>query len=173
MFIKAKLVFDSYLPDVLQPGMWFKQQITDTIYGKRYTYDRLFLLGHTPQDQDAYIAANGCPVMPVIVSITANPDEKAVVLAQPHQIGWWDDDPDVEELRDIELADINIILSDYDNEVYIEVENEAFINDELAIPVLYMDKVTLRLYEEEEYDYDDYEDWDDIDDITDADHETE
>ena len=170
MFIKAKLVFDSYMPDTLKPGMWFKQQITDTIYGKRYTYDRLFLLGHTPKDQDSYVAINGCPVMPVIVSITANPDEKAVVIAQPHEIGWWDDGPGTDELRDIELKDINLVLSDYDSEVEIEVEDVAF-EDGIIVPVLYMDKVTLTLlWDEDDYLYEqdnyppDEEEWDEMDD---------
>ena len=185
MYIKAKLVFDSYLPDILKPGMWFKQTITDVIYGKRYTYDRLFLLGHTPVDSEAYIVVNGCPVMPVIVSFTANPDDKAVTLAYPHQVGWFDDGPGTDELRDIELKDINLILSDYDGELDIEIEDEAF-EDGLAIPILYMDKVTLRLvWDEDDYlyeqdDYPDEEDWDDMDDLTDddpeqtdADHETE
>jgi hypothetical protein len=171
MYIKAKLVFDSYIPETLKSGMWFKQQITDTIYGKRYTYDRIFLLGHTPKDQESYIAINGYPVMPVIVSITANPDEKAVVIAQPHEIGWWDDGPGTDELRDIELKDINLVLSDYDGEVEIEVEDVAF-EDGLAVPVLYMDKVTLRLlWDEDDYLYDqddeypdDDEEWDEMDD---------
>lgn len=172
MYIKAKLVFDSYIPETLKPGMWFKQQITDTIYGKRYTYDRLFLLGHTPKDQESYIAINGYPVMPVIVSYTANPDEKAVALAAPDEIGWWDDGPGTDELRDIELKDINLILSDYNSELEIEIEDLAF-EDGLAVPVLYMDKVTLRLlWDEDDYLYDqddneypdDDEYWDEMDD---------
>jgi hypothetical protein len=172
MFIRAKLVFESYLPEELQPGMWFKQQITDTIYGKRYTYDRIFQLFHKPQDPDAYIAENGCPVNPIIVSITANADARAEVLAYPYQIGWWDDGPDSDELRDIELKDINTILSDYEGELDIEVVDEA-MEDDLAVPIIYMDKVTIRLpWDEDDYLYeqDDYpedeEDWDDIDDWT-------
>jgi hypothetical protein len=176
MYIKAKLAFDSYMPDVLKPGMWFKQTITETIYAQRFTYDRLFLLGHKPADQEAYIQANGCPVMPVIVSITANPDEKAAILAEPHQIGWFDDGPGTDELRDIELKDINTILENYDGELDIEIEDLAF-EDGLAVPILYMDKVTLRLvwdeddylYEQDDYpeDEDEYEEeWDEMDDNT-------
>jgi len=168
MYIKAKLTFDSYMPEKLKPGMWFKQTITDTIYGKRYTYDRLFLLGHTPEDQEAYLQLNGCPVMPVVVSFTANPDEKAVALAAPDEIGWFDDGPGTDELRDIELKDINLILSDYEGELEIEIEDLAF-EDGLAVPVLYMHKVTLRLLWDEDdylYEQDDYpeEDWDEMDD---------
>ena len=168
MYIKAKLTFDSYMPEKLKPGMWFKQTITDTIYGKRYTYDRLFLLGHTPEDQEAYLQLNGCPVMPVVVSFTANPDEKAVALAAPDEIGWFDDGPGTDELRDIELKDINLILSDYEGELDIEIEDLAF-EDGLAVPVLYMHKVTLRLLWDEDdylYEQDDYpeEDWDEMDD---------
>jgi hypothetical protein len=168
MYIKAKLTFDSYMPEKLKPGMWFKQTITDVIYGKRYTYDRLFLLGHTPEDQEAYVQLNGCPVMPVVVSFTANPDIKADVLASPDQIGWWDEGPGTDELRDIELKDINLILSDYNGELEIEIEDLAF-EDGLAVPILYMDKATLRLLWDEDdylYEQDDYpeEDWDEMDD---------
>ena len=51
---------------------------------------------------------------------------------------------------------------------------DEFINEdgeEIVVPTLYMDKVTIRIvtdepeYEEE----DDYEDWDDMDDLTDED----
>lgn len=174
MFIKAKLVFDSYIPDKLEKGVWFRQRIKDVIYGNVYEYDRLFTMDSalplSSEDLDSFIQMHGPPVMPVIVSITANPDDKAAVIAQPHQIGWWDDGPGTDELRDIELKDINLILSDYNGELEIEVEDQAF-EDGIVVPVLYMDKVTLTLlwdeddylYEQDNYPADD-EDWDEMDD---------
>ena len=182
MFIKAKLVFDSYIPQQIDKGTWFKQTITQNIYGRNYTYDRVFQMNSvgklSPEDFDSFIQMHGSPVMPVIVSITANPDERAAVLAQPHQIGWIDDGPGTDELRDIEIKDINIILEDYDGELEIEIEDAAFEHG-IATPIIFMDKVTIRLvwdeddylYEQDNYPPDDEEDWDDVDDITDDDPE--
>lgn len=186
MFIRAKLVFEHYIPEQTTKGMMFKQRIKDVIYGKVYEYDRVFEMNSlpslTPEDFDSFIQMHGYPVKPVIMSITANPDDKADVLANNEQIGWWDDGPGVDELRDIELKDINAVLSDYDGELDIEVVDEA-IEDGLAIPIIYMDKVTIRLpwdeddylYEQDDYpeEYDDEEDWDDMDDNPDDEPDTD
>lgn len=169
MFITAKLVFESYMTDTITKGMWFKQRIKDVIYGKIYQYDRIFELSHTPQDIDSYLSINGYPVKPVIMSITANPDEKAVVLATDDKIGWWDEDPDNDEqdLRDIELKDINLLLSDFDGEIDIQV-NHTMFEQGIIQPIIYYDKVTLSFpTEKDNYPTehpDDYEDWDDMDD---------
>lgn len=174
MFIIAKLVFQSYIPDEIVPGMMFKQHIRDFIVGDMYEYDHIFMLQTKIFDQDAYIATNGYPVKPYIYTMTANPDAKADVLATPDQIGWFDEGEHSDELRDVELKDFNNILQN--EESYIEIEVDEFINEdgeEIVVPTLYMDKVTIRIvtdepeYEEE----DDYEDWDDMDDLTDEDPE--
>ncbi len=196
MFITAKLVFEHYIPDELLPTMWFKQRVKDVIYGKVYEYDRIFMLNHTPQDKESFIITNGYPVKPMIMSYTANPDENAILLAHPEQIGWWDDEPwdtdEDAEMRDIELKDINMILSDYDGEIEIEVDtHEDEYGEEIVSSTLYEDKVRLSFpgIHHDEYDEDDYEDmdWEDdepeedsagytIDDRCpkyDSDHETE
>ena len=71
----------------------------------------------------------------------------------------------------IQIKDYNYILEE---DGYIEIEVDAFMNEdgeEIVTPILYMDKVTVRIpTDEEEYDeeyeeYDDEEDdWDDMDD---------
>lgn len=167
MFILAKLVFESYMPEKLTKGMMFKQRIKDVIYGKIYEYDRIFELNHTPQDELSYLSVNGYPVRPRVMSLTANPDTIADTIATYDKIGWWDDGPEFDDLRDVTIADFNYILSDEDGIIEIEVN----IIDDNAFPVLYMDKCTIRVTTDEEED--DYEDWDDMDDLTDADHETE
>jgi hypothetical protein len=178
MFITAKLVFESYIPDTLTKGMWFKQRIKDVIYGRIYEYDRIFQASAPSQSQeefDSFVQLHGYPVRPKIVSITANPDDKAVILATEHQIGWWDEDPNSDEMRDIELKDINTILSDYDSEIEIEIDDQyitSLEDDEIIVPILYMDKVTLSYPGAHDEEYDDYDDdWDDMDDITDEDPE--
>jgi hypothetical protein len=170
MYIIAKLVFESYIPDELVPGIYFKQRIKDVIYGKTYEYDRIFMLNHKPNDRESYIITNGFPVKPTIVSLTANPDESAAVLATDPEIGWWDAQPwnDESDLRDIEIQDFNYILQEDDG--YVEIEVESFtstddLDEDIIKPVLYMGKCTLRIVQDELYDdYDDYEDWDDMDD---------
>jgi hypothetical protein len=169
MYIIAKLVFESYIPNTLDKGMYFKQRIKDVLFGKVYEYDRIFILNHVPIDRESYIITNGFPVKPTIVSLTANPDEPATVLATAEQIGWWDAQPwnDESDLRDIEIQDFNYILQE--EEGYIEIEIDAFISEdeeeEIVTTTLYMGKCTLRIVQDEIYDdYDDYEDWDDMDD---------
>jgi hypothetical protein len=169
MFITAKLVFEHYIPEQLTKGMWFKQKIKDVIYGKIYEYDRIYELNHIPQDMDTWVQANGYPVKPRIMTIEANPDRYSTTLAKAEEIGWWDEGPHVEELRDIELKDFNIILSDFDGEIQIDVEESVITSadgteeEEIVIPIIYANKCTLRMpMEEEDYDeeYDDYEDMD-------------
>ncbi len=173
MFITAKLVFEHYIPDTLTKGMMFKQRIKDVIYGNVYEYDKVFTMDASfpmsSQDFDSFLQVHGYPVMPRIMTITANPDEPAVTLATAEQIGWWDEDPSSDEMRDIELKDINMILSDYNSEVEIEVEDAYITSDdddeEIIIPILYMDKVTLSY--PGAHDWEDYEDdeyWDEMDD---------
>lgn len=173
MFIAAKLVFESYIPEKLTKGMWFKQQIIDIIFGSVYKYEKIFtmdsVLPLSSEDFDSFVQVHGYPVRPKIVSITANPDDKADVLATEHQIGWWDDGPQSDDLRDIELKDINLVLSEYDGELDIEMSLSIIDGEEHLTPVLFMDKVTLcelDAYADEE---EDEEDLDDMDDLTDYD----
>lgn len=170
MYILAKLIFQSYIPTEITKGMLFKQRISDVIYGNVYEYDRIYQLQVDQPDYDGYTAAHGMPVKPVIVSITANPDDKADILATDEQIGWWDDGPHSDELRDIEFKDINLVLQEEDGMLEIEVNfHTTDDGEELIEPVLYMDKVTLRIATDE--DLEDEEDWDDMDDLTEYDPE--
>lgn len=169
MYILAKLIFQSYIPKEIKKGMLFKQRISEVIYGNVYEYDRIYQIQMDQMDYDGYTAANGMPVKPVIVSITANPDDNADILATDDQIGWWDEGPQSDELRDIELKDINLVLQEDDG--MLEIEVKFHITDdgeELIEPVLYMDKVTIRSVSDE--DLEDEEDWDDMDDLTDYDN---
>ena len=175
MYILAKLVFESFLPELgLEKGMLFKQHITDVIYGRTYEYDRIFELQKDISSDDAfeYMLVNGTPVRPKIVSITANPDESAAVLATHEQIGWWDDGPESDELRDIEIKDINMLLREEDGILEIEVDAHMSEDDEeLITPILFMDKVTVRAATDEYYEEDDEDthNWDDMDDLTEYD----
>ena len=186
MFIEAKLVFQSYVPNEFKIGMLFKRTISMRKLKTTFKYDEIFALKDIPQDREAFILTNGFPVKPTIVSITANPDRNADVLATSDLIGWWDDGPDTDNLRDIEIKDFNYILENYDGNVDIEVKDDMF-DQGIAEPVIYTDKVILTIptvkggeYDEEDDDWDvtsddgldDEEDWDDMDDDADE-HEFE
>jgi len=186
MFIEAKLVFQSYVPNEFEIGMLFKRTISMRKLKTTFKYDEIFALKDIPQDREAFILTNGFPVKPTIVSITANPDRNADVLATSDLIGWWDDGPDTDNLRDIEIKDFNYILENYDGNVDIEVKDDMF-DQGIAEPVIYTGKVILTIptvkggeYDEEDDDWDvtsgdrldDEEDWDDMDDDADE-HEFE
>lgn len=174
MFILGKLVFQSYIPIEFEKGMLFLRKISMLKLGTLIEYNEVFELKEIPRDIESFVSINGWPVAPFIFSITANPDSFAEPLAAPDQMGWWDDGPDSEDLRDIDIKDYNYILEE---DGYIEIEVDAFMNEdgeEIVTPILYMDKVTVRIpTDEEEYDedYEEYEeyddeedDWDDMDD---------
>jgi hypothetical protein len=173
MFILGKLVFQSYVPSEFEKGMLFLRRISMVKVRTLIEYNEVFELKEIPRDMESFVLINGWPVAPFIFSITANPDSFADPLATPDQLGWWDDGPESEDLRDVDIKDYNYILEEQDG--YIEIEVDAFMNEdgeEIVTPILYMDKVTIRIPTDEEYydeddedeDYDDEEDWDDMDD---------
>lgn len=151
MFVEAQLVFRSYMPnDGLQKGMLFLTKLSDEPH--------VYVLNTLPSNKDEFMKINGYPVEPYIID-EGNPNipNDGVVYAYPEQIGWMDEGEDADELYDIEIKNMNKILSEFNGWVYIEVDNDGF-------PVLYDDKITIRYaIIEDEYEID--EDADDpIDD---------
>jgi hypothetical protein len=184
MFIEAKLVFQSYVPRKLEKGMLFLRKTSMLKLRTMIEYYQVFELKEVPRDTDSYVLINGWPVEPHIYSITSNPDAYANILAKPEVIGWWDDEPGAEyeegeegTLRDIQVSDYNFILENFDGSIDIEVQISIDEDgEEIAIPIIYMDKVTLSLpmeksfeWEESDDDYDE-ENWDEMDDLTDYDN---
>jgi hypothetical protein len=164
MYLEARLVFVSVIADKLEKGMWFKRHIKQKVYKTLYEYDELFELKHIPQDVDSYIQINGYPVAPYIMEITDNPDSRtAKILATPEQIGWWDEGDHTEDLRDVTMEDFNYILSDEGGILQIEID-ENYLSNNIIEPIIFMDKVTLAVNQEEyEYEEDDEEPWDEDD----------
>lgn len=143
MYILAKLVFVSYQPEELTQDMMFKND-----QGKIYS------IAWTRLTIKDIIEAYGYPVAPAIVSITANPDDKADIIATSNMIGWWDDGPQADELRDVTTDDFNRILEEDDG--ILEIEMDIFDEDHL-VPVIYNDKVTIRVVMDDEWDEDEEE----------------
>jgi len=153
MFYTVELVLKSYMPRQLEPGMWF---ITKLNPGTRKEYTEIWALDKTPsQPLEEFITIYGAPVEPYLIY-----DEQ--VIAEPHEIGWWDSGPDYEDLRDIELKDINFILEEYDGYVDIQIDEWDFAHEEELNPIIYAEKVTLCI--PGTYDEDDDDEWEDDDD---------
>lgn len=160
MYFTVELVLKSYMPRQLEVGMWF---ITKINPGTRKEYSEIWALDKIPQQPlEEFVTLHGAPVEPYLIY-----DEQ--VIAEPHEIGWWDEGDDTDELRDIELKDINLIINEWDGYLDIEIDEWDFSHEEEINPILYADKVTLclpGLYEEEEEEEEEEpeEDWDDMDD---------
>lgn len=156
MFISVELVLKSYMPKQLEPGMWF---ITKLNQGTIKEYIEIWALDKVPFEPiEEFVTKHGAPVEPYLIY-----DEQ--VLAEPHEIGWWDDGPESDELRDIELKDVNYILEEWDGYVDVQIDDWDLEEEELINPIIYAGKVTLTIpgmYDEEDDDDDtEEEEWDD------------
>lgn len=163
MFVLAELVLKSYKPVKLEPGMWFIQKFQT---GTRWEHSEVFALDRVPQDEEEFLKKNGYPAYPYIIG------EDDEVLAEPEEIGWWDEGDDTDEYRDITLQDINLIINEFDGQIAIECDYMGYDSDvddegqdivypeDKLVPILYADKVVLAVPE--------YEDeWEEV--LTDAD----
>lgn len=104
----------------------------------------LWELDKIPRDEEAFMVENGAPMEVYIV------DNDDSVIAEPHEIGWFDEGDDTDELRDITLDDINYILNEFDGWIEIEIIEDFFDEDEQVIPNMYEQKVVIRLLTDEE-----------------------
>ena len=125
MFILAELVLKSYKPTKLEPGMWFVQKFQT---GTKWELSEVFVLDKVPQDEQDFINRNGYPVHPYIIG------EDDEILAEPEEIGWWDEGEETDEYRDITINDINLIINDFDGEIVIEGEWFGYDDDECQYP---------------------------------------
>jgi hypothetical protein len=105
---------------------------------------RLWELDKIPQDEEKFMVENGAPMEVYII------DNDDSVIAEPHEIGWFDEGDETDELREITLDDINYILNEFDGWVEIEIIEDFFDEDEQVIPNMYEQKVVVRLLTDEE-----------------------
>jgi hypothetical protein len=133
---EAELALRSYMPKRLELGMLFADVTEEGT--------TLWELDKIPQDEEAFMIENGAPMEVYII------DNDDSVIAEPHEIGWFDEGDDTDELRDITLDDINYILNEFDGWVEIEIIEDFFDEDEQVIPNMYEQKVVVRLLTDEE-----------------------
>ena len=171
MFILAKLVFKSYLPEELKPGMWFVSKHRDVVYGTIHEYLRVHQLQTVPKDMDSYIANNGAPVELYIVQPMVNADDVEEILAFPNQIGWWDDE-DSDHIEDLSVAIINKNIYGENGENGLIA---LYVDDYVRQPILVEGQVVIRdsyAVNEVKEEKDD-EMWDDMDDNDNDDYNKE
>lgn len=133
---EAELALRSYMPKRLELGMLFADVTEEGT--------TLWELDKIPQDEEKFMIENGAPMEVYII------DNDDSVIAEPHEIGWFDEGDDTDELREITLDDINYILNEFDGWVEIEIIEDFFDEDEQVIPNMYKQKVVVRLLTEEE-----------------------
>lgn len=166
MVATVELVLKSYMPKHIEPGMWF---ITKLYQNTDKEYIEIWSPDKAPRETlEEFVTKHGAPVEPYLIY-----DEQ--VIAEPHEIGWWDDGPEYDELRDIELKDVNLVLNEWSGFVDIEVDEEDLMENEELNPILYGGKVTISLpgLNDEEEDWEDDEEWEDSDNDQNENHETD
>lgn len=151
MYFTVELVLKSYMPKQLERGMWF---ITKLHQNTPKEYVEIWALDKVPAEPiEEFITKNGAPVEPYLIY-----DEQ--VIAEPHHIGWWDEGEDSDEIRDIELKDVNLIINEWDGYIDIEIDEQDYALEDVLSPILYHEKVTMC----EPFTYDDEDEEDDDDD---------
>jgi hypothetical protein len=132
--------------------MWFVQKFQT---GTRWESSEVFAIDKVPQDEQEFINKNGYPVEPYIIG------EDEEILAEPEEIGWWDEGEHSDEYRDITINDVNLILNEFDGEIVIDGEWFGYDDDECQypedkfFPTVYDDKVVLSFPEyDDEWEYD-------------------
>ena len=166
MYQTVELVLKSYMPKHLEPGMWFINKINN---GTLKEHVEVWALDKVPSESlDEFVSKHGAPVEPYLIY---EDDDVFGVMAEPHEIGWWDEGVHKDDLRDVELKDVNYILEEWNGYVDVQIDEWDYAHSEEINPIIYAGKVVMcipGMYDEEEHEevdekiYD--EDWDDIDD---------
>jgi len=148
MYLECMLVFKSYKPLKLEKGMFFLTYAMGVNIVRQIT--------EVPKDMDEFVSINGYPVEPYIID-PGNPNEdNGYVVATPEQVGWFDEGDHSDKISDITVNNINDIFEHYDGWIDVEM-TETDDEEGEYVPLLYNNKVTIRMPQEP---YDD-DDWDD------------
>lgn len=123
-WITGELVFKSYMPKTLEKGMLFINTENNTIWELNHNVH--------PQDVDKFLVEHGAPVEPHILY-----DDKPFI--SPEQIGWWDDGPDTDNLVDITVDHLNLIITEHDELIDIQLYGNSEEYDDSIENVLIQD----------------------------------
>jgi hypothetical protein len=133
---EAELVLRSYLPEELEKGMLFANLINGVII--------LWELQNIPENKDKFMVEHGAPMELYII------DQNGSIIAEPNEIGWFDEGEDCDELRDVSLEDINTIVRDYNGWLEIEIYEDFYDEDGSIIPNFAGQKVIIKFLTEDE-----------------------
>jgi len=148
-YITVELVFKSYMPKKLEKGMFFLNPQENPVW----VLDRNI----HPDEKEQFLIDHGAPVEPYLVLIDDNGEQE--IIATPNQIGWWDDGPDYDELRDVDIKDFNGIIDLYEGKVDVQLETEPEDNDFVKQHILMAEgKVVMSVASDWEFDSDEVED---------------
>ena len=136
MYYPAEIVIRNYKPLHLEKDMLFINKI---YHGSYKELIEIWALDKVPQDEEKFIQENGYPVELAVI------DYDQDLLAEHHEIALFDEGDHTDELRDITIADLNIIFQEFDGGVEIEIDEETMD------PVFIEGNVVLRLPIDEEY----------------------
>lgn len=152
MWCTGELVYGSYLPKKLELGMLFVKILYSGSIKENIV---LWTLDKLPEDKNTFLSEHGAPIHLYII------DEDGENLAEPEEIAWFDLGESFTVLTEISLKEINLIINDYDGIVEIEIDDDAFIENNLYDPIFIHNKVTLRFLTDniEEEDEDELSDW--------------
>lgn len=155
MFLEAKLILQSHMPEIITKGMWFISVKKNKPVLFSITYNLL-----SNEDYNKFVEINGYPVRPYIY-LVGNPNIPGddELFCTPEQVGWFDVGDESDEMHDITIDEINNILQYDDGMIYIEAEIIDASNEddeqpeEVLVPTLLEGKCIIRYHgndEEEE-----------------------
>jgi len=125
LYYPAELVLRNYIPDSIEPGMFFISQLSS---GENFNPPQIWEFEKFKDIPNMWIPIQevfnmyGYPVELYII----DPIDHSI-LATPNQIGWYDPGEESDEYRDIELKDINLILGEHEGMIEIEIDEMTSI----------------------------------------------
>jgi hypothetical protein len=126
----VKLIYNSYVPEQLEPGMLFALSVTVN----EHSYLHVHELEKLPRNIERYIQENGYPVKPYLVrAIDSNPDKAPEVVAHPDQLAYYEQDG---QLYDFTIDDMNYISMNDDGYIALYFDDETeqpTIEDNLVV----------------------------------------
>lgn len=151
MWCTGELAYRSYIPEKLEKGMLFVNILHQ---GTVKESIEVWTLERPESNKDDFMAKHGAPIELYVM------DDEGDVLAEPEEIAWFDLGESFTTLTDISLKEINIILNDFDGIVELEIDDEAYEEEDVISPLLQDGKVTLRfLTDDEDFEEDEFSDW--------------
>jgi hypothetical protein len=148
IWIQVRLKTNSYQVEKLEEGMWF---INSLYPGTDREFVELWELAEDVPDEDFddFIARNGYPVEVLFTMEMQNPDEPDDIVVFAENIGWYFD-VETEEMQIASLQMMNIIINDYDGNVFLLIDEFLYDDGDEVVPEMENNLVIFTFPFEEE-----------------------